>query len=106
MPAAHIKGDEFEDKVVKSKVPVLVDFYAEWCGPCKMTGPVLDELADEADGKYEIFKVNVDENQELSGKHGVMSIPTVVLFNNGKEVERKIGAVGKEGYQELLGKAE
>lgn len=105
MPAAHINEDKFEVEVLKAEVPVLVDFYAEWCGPCKMAAPVLDELADEADGKYKIVKVNVDENQDLSGKHGVMSIPTVVLFNKGEEVERKIGFAGKEGYEELLSKA-
>lgn len=106
MPAAHIKQDEFDEKVLKAKVPVLVDFYAEWCGPCKMAAPVLDELADESKGKYEIVKVNVDESQEVAGKYGVMSIPTVVLFSEGKEVERKIGFAGKEGYQELLSKAQ
>lgn len=106
MPAAHVKSDDFEVKVLKADVPVLVDFYAEWCGPCKMAAPVLDELADEADGKYEIVKVNVDEEQELAGKYGVMSIPTVVLFNKGEEVERKIGFGGKAGYEELLSKAE
>ncbi len=106
MSAAHIKEDSFDEKVMKAKVPVLVDFYTEWCGPCKMAAPVLDELADEAEGKFEIFKVNVDEEQELAGRHGVMSIPTVVLFKDGKEVERKIGFAGKEGYQELLSKAQ
>lgn len=105
MPAVHVKTDEFEEKVLKAKVPVLVDFYAEWCGPCKMAAPVLDELADEANGKYEIMKVNVDEEQDLAGKYGVMSIPTVVLFKDGKEEDRKIGFGGKAGYEELLGKA-
>ena len=106
MAAQHINQDQFEDKVLKAAVPVLVDFYAEWCGPCKMAAPVLDELADAAGGKYEIVKVNVDENQDVAGKFGVMSIPTVVLFKDGKEVERKIGFGGKQGYLDLLGKAQ
>lgn len=106
MPAVHIKQDDFGEKVEKAKVPVLVDFYADWCGPCKMAAPVLDELADEADGKYEIMKVDVDANQELAGKYGVMSIPTVVLFKDGKEIERRIGFAGKGGYTDLLAKAQ
>ena len=106
MPAQHINQDEFDAKVIKSDKPVLVDFFAEWCGPCKMAAPVLDELADEADGKYEIIKIDVDQNQELAGKHGVMSIPTVVLFKDGEEVDRKIGFGGKAGYEELLAKSQ
>lgn len=106
MPANHIKTDEFKAQVLDSKLPVLVDFYAEWCGPCKMAGPVLDELADEGKDKYQIVKVNVDENQDLAGQYGVMSIPTVVLFKDGKEFDRQIGFAGKAGYQELLSKAQ
>ena len=104
MPATHINQDKFEEKVLKADKPVLVDFYADWCGPCKAAAPVLDELADEADGKYEVIKVNVDENQELSQTHGVMSIPTVMLFNKGEEVDRQIGFAGKEGYLQLIAK--
>jgi len=106
MGATHIDQDKFEAEVLKSNVPVLVDFFAEWCGPCKMAAPVLDELADEAEGKYKIIKIDVDANQQLAGENGVMSIPTVVLFKDGKEVERKIGFAGKAGYEELLRKAE
>jgi len=105
MPAQHIDADAFEEKVIKADKPVLVDFFAEWCGPCQVAAPVLDELADEAAGKYEVVKVDVDQSQELAGKHGVMSIPTVILFNKGEEVERKIGFGGKQGYQDLLSKA-
>ncbi len=105
MGALHIKQDEFEEKVLKSSKPVLVDFYADWCGPCKMAAPVLDELADEGGDKYAVIKINVDENQELSGEHGVMSIPTVIMFKDGKEVDRKIGFAGKDGYLELIKQA-
>jgi len=105
MSAAHINQDEFEEKVLKAKVPVLVDFYAEWCPPCKLAAPVLDELAESSKGNYEIVKVDVDENQGLAGEYGVMSIPTVVLFKDGEEVERKIGFGGKAGYEELLKQA-
>ena len=105
MPATHIKAEEFEAKVLKADKPALVDFYADWCGPCKSAAPVLDELADEADGKYEVIKINVDQAQELAGDHGVMSIPTVILFKDGQEVDRQIGFAGKAGYQELLSKA-
>lgn len=106
MPATHIKAEEFEAKVLKADKPVLVDFFADWCGPCKSAAPVLDELADEAADKYEVIKINVDEAQELAGEHGVMSIPTVVLFKNGQEIDRQIGFAGKAGYQELLSKAQ
>ncbi len=105
MSAVIINQDDFDAKVLKVDKPVLVDFYADWCGPCKMAAPVLDELADESDGKYSIMKVNVDQNQELSQKYQVMSIPTVILFSGGEEVERKIGFGGKAGYEELLKKA-
>jgi thioredoxin 1 len=97
-----ITDDTFEDEVLKSGVPVLVDFWAPWCGPCRMAGPVIDGLAKEYKGKVKIGKVNVDENQKQPGKYGVMSIPTVILFNKGKEVSRKIGFAGKDGYVNLI----
>lgn len=101
MPAQVISEADFKAKVLESSKPVLVDFFAEWCGPCKMAAPVLDELADASDA-YTIIKVNVDENQTLAGEYGVMSIPTVVMFKDGKEVDRKIGFAGKQGYQDML----
>src|SRR3989344_903243 len=104
MPAGHISQGDFEDKVLKASTPVLVDFYAQWCGPCKMAAPILDELADEYAGKVAILKLNTDENHDVSAKYGVMSIPTVIGFKNGQEVERKIGYGGKQGYIELLEK--
>lgn len=102
MPAMHITNDNFKQKVLKSKKPVMVDFWAEWCGPCRMAGPVIDELAEEYKGKAVIGKINIDEERELAEKYGVMSIPTVIIFKDGKEVERKVGFPGKEGYQEML----
>ena len=99
-----ITDDNFEEEVMKSDVPVMVDFWAPWCGPCKMAGPVIDELAEEHKGKIKIGKLNVDENIEHPGKFGVMSIPTVIMFKDGKEVDRKIGFGGKQGYEELLKK--
>ena len=105
MPATHVKSDDFDSKVLKADKPVLVDFYADWCGPCKMAEPVLNKLADEFKGKVEIMKLNVDDNQEISQQYGVMSIPTVVLFKEGKEVERKIGYGGEQGYRDIIGKA-
>ena len=104
MTAIHFKKDDFEEKVLKSKKPVMVDFWAEWCSPCKMAGPVVDELAKEYKGKAVIGKVNIDEEQELAGKYGGMSIPTVIIFKEGKEVERKVGFPGKDAYQALLDK--
>ena len=106
MAATHIDDSQFEDKVLKAKGLVLVDFWAPWCGPCKMAGPVLDALADKYKDRMAVYKVNIDENQQRAGEYGVMSIPTVILFKDGKEVERKIGFVGESGYEELIGKGE
>lgn len=83
------------EEVINSGKPVLVDFWAEWCGPCKMIGPVVEELASEYDGKAVIGKVNVDENPALSGKFGVRSIPTLLVFKGGEIVDKQIGAVPK-----------
>ena len=104
MAALHISDNDFQEKVIKSDKPVLVDFFATWCGPCKMAGPVLDKLADEFTGKVEIVKMDVDENPQIPGKFGVMSIPTVIMFKGGKEAERKVGFAGKGGYEEMIKK--
>lgn len=104
MSVVHFSDKDFEEKVIKNKLPVLVDFFAEWCGPCKMAAPVIDELAGEYAGKVVIGKVDVDKNQETAGKYGVMSIPTVIVFKDGKEVDRKAGFSGKAGYEEMLKK--
>jgi len=105
MVAGNVVGADFEEKVLKSSLPVLVDFWAPWCGPCKMAGPVIDELAESYSGKVNVVKLNVDESQEVASKYGVMSIPTTIIFKEGKEFGRQIGFSGKEAFEELIKKA-
>lgn len=88
MPAEHITGENFEEKVLKSDKKVLVDFYAEWCGPCKKQAPIMDELAEEGQN---VFKLDVDKHNDLASKYGVLSIPTLIIFENGEEVNRLMG---------------
>ncbi len=104
MSALHFSKTDFEEKAVKSDKPVLIDFFAEWCGPCKLAGPVVDELAEEYKDKVVIGKVNVDEQPDLAAKYGVMSIPTVIMLKAGKEVDRQVGFPGKDGYIQMLKK--
>ena len=95
----------FDSEVVKSGVPVLVDFWAEWCGPCRLMGPILDEMAPAYAGKLKIGKVNVDENQDTPSQFGIMNIPTMILFKNGKEAERIVGALSKADLQKKVDRA-
>jgi thioredoxin 1 len=97
-----ISDASFEDEVLKSDVPVLVDFWAVWCGPCRMVAPVLDEIADEMDGKVRIAKLNVDENQETAYKFQVSSIPTFILFKGGQMADRMLGAMPKAAFESFI----
>ncbi len=104
MPAIHFSDQDFEEKVIQANKPVLVDFYAEWCGPCKMAAPIVDELAEQYEGKVIIGKVDVDQAQQVAAEYGVMSIPTMIVFKDGKEVERKVGFGGRGGVEALIEK--
>lgn len=92
----------WENDVLKSGTPVLVDFWAEWCGPCRMVGPAVEQLAKTLDGQVKIVKLNVDENQEIAVKYGIHSIPSLLLFKDGKEIARTVGAAPKEAYQKFI----
>ena len=96
------KGN-FEDEVLKSEIPVRVDFWASWCGPCKMLAPTVAQIAEEYSGKIKVGKVNVDEEESLSREYGIVSIPTVILFKNGKPEKTSIGLVPKETLVSMLG---
>ena len=96
--------DDFDDVVSGSDRPVLVDFSAEWCGPCKAAAPILDDLSDDYADDLAVAKIDVDDQPELAKRFDVLSIPTVILFNEGEEVDRKIGFGGRAGYEELIKK--
>ena len=96
MGALSLDANNFQAEVTKSTVPVLVDFWAEWCGPCKAITPIIDQIAVELAGKLKVAKVNVDDNPELAGQFNVMSIPTLLIFKGGKPVDQIIGAMPKD----------
>ncbi len=98
----HVSKDTFDDDVLKADRPVLVDYWAEWCGPCKMIAPILDEIAGEYGDRVKVCKVNVDENQETAAKYGIRGIPTLMLFKNGDVEATKVGAVSKSQLAAFL----
>jgi len=91
----HLSDDSFEQEVLQSQLPVLVDYWAEWCGPCKMIAPILEEIASEYDGKMTVAKLNIDDNQATPPKYGIRGIPTLMLFKNGNVEATKVGALSK-----------
>lgn len=103
--AMQFTDQNFEQEVLKSDKPVLVDFWAAWCGPCQIMGPIIDDLAKELEGEYKIGKLNVDENRGTASKYGVMSIPTLIIFKNGEIVKQFVGVQAKEILKEELEKA-
>jgi len=105
MAVGKVSDASFESDVLKSAEPVVVDFWAEWCGPCRMIGPALEEIAGQLGDKVKIVKLNVDENPKTAGQYGIMSIPTLMLFKNGKEAARQVGAVPKHKLHQWISAA-
>ena len=97
-----VTNDNFKAEVLDSDIPVLADFWAEWCVPCKMVGPILEQMAEEYKGKVKIAKINVDEEGELASNYNIVSIPTILLFHNGAVAKQQIGAVPKKTLEELV----
>ena len=102
MSVISVGDKDFQEKVLNSNDPVLCDFWAEWCGPCKQISPILAEIAEEYSGKVIIAKVNIDENPEVPSKYGIMSIPTLILFKNGDSISSQIGLVNKSSLTKWL----
>ena len=104
MAAIHLTKENFDAEVLSSDVPVLVDFWASWCGPCEMVGPLIEELSDEFSGKAKIAKVDIDKEGELAMRFNVMSIPTIIVFKNGEVADQSVGAFPKGHYSDMLTK--
>ena len=102
MSEIALNASNFDETVLKSDIPVVVDFWAPWCGPCKMAGPIISEIAEEYDGQYKIGKVNVDEEEDLAGQYNVMSIPMVAVFENGEIKNKTVGLRSKQEYLDLF----
>ncbi len=102
MTLIHLRSDNFKAEVLQSNLPVLVDFWAPWCGPCKMVGPIVEELAREYTGKIKIGKIDIDENPKIASQYGVMSIPTLMFFKGGQVVEQVVGALNKNGLKKKI----
>ncbi len=101
----HVSDDAFDKHVLQSDVPVLLDFWAEWCGPCKAIAPVLEDLAKQYEGKLKVVKLDIDQNQQTPRTYGVRGIPTLMIFKNGKVEATQIGAVGKGQLVQMIDKA-
>ena len=100
--ALHVTDASFEEEVLKSDVPVVVDLWAEWCGPCRMIGPIIEEMSTEYEGRAKMVKVDIDSNPMIPSKHGVRNIPTVLFFKNGEVVDKQVGAVPKSVLSKKL----
>ena len=98
----HVTDDSFNDDVLTADGPVLVDFWAAWCGPCRMVGPIIDEVSNDYEGKAVVGKMDVDANQEFAAKYGVRNIPTVLVFKNGEVVGRQVGVAPKNAYTDAI----
>ncbi len=101
----QINSDNFNETVLSNDLPVLVDFWAEWCAPCRMIAPVIEQVAADYDGRAVVGKINIDEEQDLAGRYGVMSIPTLILFKNGEIKQKSVGVVGKDKISAMIDSA-
>ena len=102
MSVLTIKNTNFEEEVIKSDKPILLDFWASWCGPCRMLSPIVDEVAEELAGSIKVGKINVDDESDLASKYQIMSIPTLVVIKDGKEVKRSVGVISKQEIKDLV----
>jgi thioredoxin 1 len=98
----HVNQNDFMQSVFKSELPVLVDFYADWCGPCRTMAPVLEELADQFEDKLKVFKVNIENNLSFAEQYNIASIPTLIIFKNGQVIKRQVGALSRAELEEMI----